>query len=437
MTGAGETLRILFVEDVQTDAELIWKEISKNGISFEKVLVETRNDYMEALQNFHPHIIISDYSLPQFDGSAALELRNRIDPILPFILVTGSVNEEIAVAMMKAGADDYVLKHNMSRLGEAIRTALERKEAMIRKEAVEEALKESEERFRMLFDKAPVGYQSLNADGYFLEVNETWISLLGYQREEVIGRWFGDFLTPQSADMFRTLFKQFMVDGKGYAEFRMIKKNGDVIIVAIDGKIARSPDGNVIQTHCVLDDITELKIAQETLRESEERFRKAVTEAPVPIMIHDEDGNVLLLSKGWTDYSGYTLEDIPTVGDWTEKAYGDRQDSEKANIGRLFSINKTTDNGEHTICARNGDMRIWDFQTTPLGRVSRGKRVLHSLAVDITEMKKSQEELKRKIQELELFNDLTVDREIKMVELKKEINSLLLRLGETERWKSV
>ena len=113
-------LKILFVEDVLSDAEFIWHEIERNNIPFSKVLVDDRDNYLEYLKDFEPDLIISDYKLPQFDGMTALLLRNEKAPMVPFILVTGSTNEEVAVECLKAGADDYILKDNLSRLGPAI-----------------------------------------------------------------------------------------------------------------------------------------------------------------------------------------------------------------------------------------------------------------------------------------------------------------------------
>src|ERR1035437_4939707 len=109
-------IKILFVEDVVTDAELIWHEIGKSDIEYSRELVDNQKDYERTLKESCPNIIISDYSLPQFDGMSALSLRNAICPLTPFILVTGSINEEVAVECMKSGADDYILKDNLSRL---------------------------------------------------------------------------------------------------------------------------------------------------------------------------------------------------------------------------------------------------------------------------------------------------------------------------------
>ena len=419
------------------DAELISHEISKSGIKFESVLVETKKDYKAALKSFLPDLIVSDYALPQFDGMAALCFRNEHYPSIPFILVTGSINEEVAVECMKAGADDYVIKQNLSRLVPAIETALSRKKIIKEKEIAESMLKESEERFRMLFDKAPIGYQSLNIDGDLLEINETWLEMFGYSRQEVIGKWFGDFLSPEFKDAFRERFPLFKERGKIHSEFGMVKKNGSVMTIAFDGRIGHSLDGEFMQTHCVLEDVSELRQTENTLRESEERFHLAVENSPVPIMIHDENDKILILSKGWVDISGYTVDDIPTMADWTEKAYGERSGSKKDYIDSLFEINATTDNGEWTIRTKGRKESDMGVSYNPLGRVSQGNRVLQSIAIDITGWKNAEKALNQKIEELEKFNDLTVDREMKMIELKKEINDILRQNGKEVKYKIV
>ena len=119
-------LKILFVEDVLTDAELIWREIESNKISFSKLLVDNKEDYKESLITFEPDLIISDYTLPRFNGMDALHIRNDKTPFIPFILITGSINEEVAVDCMKAGADDYILKDKLSRLGPAILNSIKK-----------------------------------------------------------------------------------------------------------------------------------------------------------------------------------------------------------------------------------------------------------------------------------------------------------------------
>ncbi len=152
--------------------------------------------------------------------------------------------------------------------------------------------------------------------------------------------------------------------------------------------------------------IAELNEAEEALRESEKRWRRAIAESPIPIMIHDEDDHVLQLSKGWTKFSGYNIEDIPTVADWAESAYGERAGTTKEYIDQLFSIDKTMDNGEWEVTAKDGSNRIWAFQTTPLGTLHQGRRVLHSIAVDITERKHTEAELDFQVRRAETLLQL-------------------------------
>ena len=139
----------------------------------------------------------------------------------------------------------------------------------------EEALRESEERFRSLFENAPLGYQSLDANGDFIELNETWCRLLGYTKEEVLGRNFSEFIHPDFREHFKENFPRFK--SMGYilgVEFEMIKKDGSEIIVSFDGRIGHKEDGSFRQTHCVLSDITERKQAEEALRESMIRYEQ-------------------------------------------------------------------------------------------------------------------------------------------------------------------
>ena len=132
---------------------------------------------------------------------------------------------------------------------------------------------ESEERFQLLFNKAPLGYQSLDQDGRFIEVNQKWLDTLGYTREEVIGKWFGDFLCPEFVEGFRQRFPLFKARGQIHSEYEMLCKDGQRIVMSFEGKIGYSADGEFKQTHCILQDITDQRMAEEALRKSEERFR--------------------------------------------------------------------------------------------------------------------------------------------------------------------
>jgi PAS domain S-box-containing protein len=136
-----------------------------------------------------------------------------------------------------------------------------------------------------LIDWAPLGYQALDADGRFLMVNEAWLETLGYRREEVIGKWFGDFLAGEYVEAFRQRFALFKAAGKIHSEFEMLHKSGQRRFIAFDGRIERQPEGGFGKTHCILQDITERKRAEEELRKSEKRFRLLVESAPEAIFV--------------------------------------------------------------------------------------------------------------------------------------------------------
>ncbi|MDO8964936.1 MAG: PAS domain S-box protein [Coriobacteriia bacterium] len=134
-------------------------------------------------------------------------------------------------------------------------------------------LRASEERFAELFEQAPLGYQSLDEDGRFLEVNEMWLDTLGFAREEVLGAWFGDFLAPEFVEPFRERFPLFKERGAIHSEFQMLHKSGARRTIAFEGRIAHHADGTFKQTHCILTDITERARAEAALRESEDTFK--------------------------------------------------------------------------------------------------------------------------------------------------------------------
>ena len=137
--------------------------------------------------------------------------------------------------------------------------------------------------------------------------------------------------------------------------------------------------------------IVQCEISKESTRASEEKLRLALDYAPLPIVIHAEDGEILQLSRAWTEITGYTIKDVPTIANWIEKAYKteDRETTRLA-IARLYQLDRRLEEGEFEIITKDGTTRIWDFSSAPLGKLSDGRRLVISIAKDITESKKAE-----------------------------------------------
>lgn len=138
-------LQILFLEDVQEDAELVERALRKEGMDFEMHRVDTKDEFLAAIREHTYDVILSDHSLPQFNSSEALKLFRRLGITVPFILVTGSVSEEFAITRLKEGADDYILKSSLSRLSSAISNALNQKKLQSQRLEAELALRNQNE----------------------------------------------------------------------------------------------------------------------------------------------------------------------------------------------------------------------------------------------------------------------------------------------------
>ena len=165
-----EELRVLILEDVPTDAELVQYELTEAGFAFTAECVAAKPTFLKALEEFSPGLILSDYLLPSFDGLSALKIAREKCPEVPFIFVSGALGEELAIELLKQGATDYVLKNRLSRLGPAVSRALQEVEERNERRMAEEALRQRE--------------QALELKSRSLEEANTALKVLLRHREE-------------------------------------------------------------------------------------------------------------------------------------------------------------------------------------------------------------------------------------------------------------
>jgi formate hydrogenlyase transcriptional activator len=175
-------LRVLILDDVLTDAELIERELRKAGLAFAVRFVATRGEFMRELRSFAPTLILADYSMPGFRGSEALEIVRQEWPDLPFVFVSGALGEELAIDTLKQGATDYVLKHRLSRLGPAVRRALAEAEERAARRAAEDALRRSEERHRVLLQINNAIVANLDREALFDAIGDALGQVLPFDR---------------------------------------------------------------------------------------------------------------------------------------------------------------------------------------------------------------------------------------------------------------
>ncbi len=179
-------------------------------------------------------------------------------------------------------------------------------------------LRVSEEKYKFLYENAPLPYQSLDVDGNFLEVNPAWLRTLGYTREEVIGKNFAEFLHPSWKPHFEKNFPAFKK--RGYVndvQFKIRHKSGEYRDITFEGCIGYMPDGSFRQTYCVFKDITEQKRAEERLKEGAEKYQALFeAEADAVFMIDVEDGSILEANPAAEKMYGYSTEELIGMKAW-------------------------------------------------------------------------------------------------------------------------
>lgn len=285
-----ESVRILLVEDLPSDAQLADYEISKIFKDYILKVVETEADFISHMEEFLPDIIISDYQLPEFDGMSALKIVLEKSPFTPVIILTGSMNEDTAVECMKAGAVDYVIKEHIKRLGSAMINALEQKEVKLQRNRMEQQLRESEEKFRTLFQNHAAVKLLINPEsGKIVDANDAAAKFYGWSAEELKSMDISGInaLLPEE---IQALIKNAARTKNSSFELKHIKADGsDVAVEVFSSKIII---GDTEYLHFIIHDITERKIAQDRIIRSLYEKENLLKE-----IFHRTNNNMLLIQS--------------------------------------------------------------------------------------------------------------------------------------------
>ncbi len=283
-------LKLLLVEDSENDAELIVRAVRRGGYDVGVLRVETKEDMLAALRSRDLDLVICDYSLPQFSAPQALELLRASNTDLPFIIVSGTIGEETAVAALKAGAHDFIIKNNLSRLVPAIERELDDVQARRERRQALAALREAELKYRTLVEHIPaiVYIAEPAAAGKTLYVSPQ-VEVMGYAPEEWLADNFWiELLHPDDRDRIIETYRRSREPGSAFnADYRLIAKDGHVLWIHDEGIFIRNEAGEPLYIQGVMIDITERKMAEEALVLSEKRFRNLFENSPVSVWEED------------------------------------------------------------------------------------------------------------------------------------------------------
>jgi two-component system, cell cycle sensor histidine kinase and response regulator CckA len=274
--------RLLLIEDSDDDAELILAELARSGYDFEVTHVSTADRIRAEIGKHAWTLVLSDYSLPGFGGGEALRLVRECNREVPFIIISGTIGEEVAVDLIRAGANDYVAKGNLARLSVAVERELERV-ALAREHArLAQDLERTRERLVRTVDLAPVGVCHNDLRGQWTMVNAAFCSIIGYSSAELLGKTFTDFVHPE--DLEDSLqARRAMEHGEAFvhaAEKRFIRKDRGVIWASLSANLVRDEQGEPVYYVSIIADVTERRRTQEAIR------RRALQQEAIALFGH-------------------------------------------------------------------------------------------------------------------------------------------------------
>ncbi|MBE9467474.1 MAG: response regulator [Bacteroidetes bacterium] len=272
-------IKILLLEDNPNDAELIHYQISKSIIKFQFKHVSELNDFSKAIEEYVPDIILSDYNLIGFTGLDALELVKQKCPVTPFIIVTGTINEETAAKTIKNGAWDYIVKERLTRLNSVIKNSLELKDEKEKSEINKKKLKISEERFKLAIEGSQDGIWDWDIKSNNMYLSSRWKSMLGYKDNEIESNYefWKNLLHPDDKNFILDELNKHLGKKTQYykVEARMKCKDGSYKWICSRGKAIFDKNSNPYRLAGSHTDISERKLMENELIKTKEQAEES------------------------------------------------------------------------------------------------------------------------------------------------------------------
>jgi PAS domain S-box-containing protein len=364
--------------------------------------VETAEALSAALAERTWDIVLADYRMPRFDGLAAFSLVRAKDADLPFIIVPGVIEEETAVAAMKAGVQDYLMKDQLSRLGPVVRRELGEAETRRERKRLGKALADSVQRYMVLFEDALMGIFHSLPDGRILRVNPALAAMFGYATPEEMAASVTDIGRQLYADPARRAeFQEAIAAAEGWLRYESLyrRKDGNLLTVNEIVRKVLHPDGTVAYFEGFMEDITERKQAEAADRRSRDLLRTVIDSTPDWIFVKDLDHRYLLVNRSYAAGSGLHPSDMvgrPDSDFWPRELYlGDSALNVRGyhEDDRAVFAGEVVRNPDNSATLPDGAVRLFDTIKIPL-RASDGTIYgVLGYSRDVTERRAAEAEL--------------------------------------------
>jgi len=422
------SLSILHLEDNPLDAELIHAILEKEGVKCTIQRVGNQKDFMSALEQGTYNLIMVDYTLPSFDGMKALQIAKKKCPDIPFIFVTGTLGEEIAIETLKKGATDYVLKQNLSRLVPAVLRALkevaERAERKLAENAVLEAKRDWENIFQAIGHPTII----LDAEHKIISANRATLKALQVESEEELkgGKCYKLFHKTNEPPEGCPLVKLRTTMQLTTVEMEVEALGGTYLVSCTP---IFNEKGNLQKVIHIATDMTDRKQMEESLRESENKYRTLVEHLPSKIFLKNKNSVYVSCNENYARDLGINPDEITGKTDYDfyprELAEKYREDDKQ-----VLESGKTKEIEEKYILQEE---KYWvNTVKTPVKDEKGNFTGVLGIFWDITKRKKMEKEIAKRMKDLEDFYDMSVGRELRMKELKEQINELKKQLAKYE-----
>lgn len=400
-------MHILHLEDSARDAELVAVLLHSDSPHFHITRAATRHDYEVMLQQGGFDVIITDFSMPDFTGLAALDLARRQCPEIPFIFLSGMIGEDRAVEALKSGAVDYVFKDRPARLASAIRTAFEQRESKRARQHSEEAWRQNQERFRQITENVADLISALDLNGHRVYTNPAY-RILGTPDELLSTDSFAD-IHPGDRARIEALFRETVRSGHGHrAEFRLILPDGSFRHIDSQSGVIRDHAGAIVNVLVVSRDVTEKRQAVEAIERQRAFLRRVIDLDRNFIYAKEREGRYILANRAVASFHGTTVEGL--LGR-TDRDFGtplvdvERFNREEQRVIETKEENRTP--AEHVI-DHAGNARWLDVSRHPIGTEDGQESGVLGFGIEITEQRNAEQRLREQASLLDKARDAIV-----------------------------